>query len=413
MSFGAIEFRTRLLPIVLAQAIGLACGVVGVVLASHWVAPQDYGHYAIFLTLTPLGMWVVHAGLIKFVGRHWAAAPDRAQLLREVARSALRKTPWLIAATVGATLLVAPPNPLLFGACLLVAAAGLSIAQLAQSAQQADRRHWTDCGLAATGSLARTFLPLLCYAAFSATPLALQAGFALHALIAAGVGAGLLGRHWRRSTPASSRVLTPVFDGPLFIVLAVTAWVLSGFNRWIVAWFFGTEATGYFTLAVNIGAILPSVLGSMMLQYLQPGWFAPHDDSPGERHRLGRETDRAAGFYAAGALALTALLHLLMPVLIGNLVSERYAAVAGLVLPAGCFTVAVTTGFFFHSLLLAVRRERACGPADLTGAVILIAGGAVGAGLGEEWFLRWLIISPAVPWVVNRTLARRALFNSA
>lgn len=413
MRFAAVEFRTRLLPIVLAQAIGLACGVVGVWLASHWVAPLDFGHYAIFLTLTPLGMWVVHAGLIKFVGRHWAAATDRSQLLRDVARAALRKTPWLIAATAGATLLVAPPSPLLFGAGLLVAAAGLSLIQLAHSAHQADRRHWTDCGLAATGSVARTFVPLLCYMAISATPLALQAGFALHAVLVAGVGAWLLKRHWHRATPGATRVLTPVFEGPLFILLAVAAWVLSGFNRWLVAWFFGAEATGYFTLAANIGAILPAVFGSVMLQYLQPGWFAPHDGSMDEHQRLGRETDRAAGFYAVCALTLTVLVHLAMPWLIGTLVSERYAAAARLVLPAGCFTVAVTTGFFFHSLLLAAQRERACGTVDLAGAAVLIVGGAVGAGCGEEWFLHWLLISPAVPWLVNRTLARRALFSSA
>ena len=96
----------RLVPITLSQVVGLACGVAGVKLVTRLVPPGDYGAYGIFLTFTPLGMWVVHAGLVKFVGRHWAATRDRSALLREVAGAALRKTPWLLlAAAVAAGLM--------------------------------------------------------------------------------------------------------------------------------------------------------------------------------------------------------------------------------------------------------------------------------------------------------------------
>jgi hypothetical protein len=30
---------------------------------------------------------------------------------------------------------------------------------------------------------------------------------------------------------------------------------------------------------------------------------------------------------------------------------------------------------------------------------------------GETWFWRWLLVTPIVPWLLNRTLARRALFS--
>ena len=70
---------------------------------------------------------------------------------------------------------------------------------------------------------------------------------------------------------------------------------------------------------------------------------------------------------------------------------------------------ALVVGLFYHAMLLAARREKDCTVADLGGAACLILGSVASAAAGLAWFQGWLVVSPAVPWLVNRTLARRAL----
>ncbi len=413
MKLSSSDIRTRLTPILLAQAVGLACGIAGVRLTSHWVPPEVYGRYGIFLSLTPIGMWVIFAGLNKFAARHWAESTDRPGLLREVVLAAGRKTPWLILAVAVLTLLAFPERSVFFGGLLLLASLALGVAHFSQTTLQASRRHWADCSISATGAVTRALLPLLLYGWVAASFTALLGGFLLHTLAVAALGAWWLRASWQASPTRGPLQLTATYAGPLFMALAVAGWALGGMNRWVVAGFYGVEAAGYFALAANIALILPSMLGTVMLQYLQPAWFTAFDGSIVARRQLLKRADRAALLYAGIALGFTALLQWLMPLLIGPLVSIRYAAAATLVLPAGCFAAAITTGYFYHTALLAVRREQACGPADLSGATCLIAGSLLGALAGWEWFTRWLICAPLVPWVVNRTLARRALLRDA
>ena len=222
---------------------------------------------------------------------------------------------------------------------------------------QADRLNWLDCGFVAVASLTRTFLPLAAYAFLGAAAEQLIGGFVLHSLLLAALGFAWLSRYRHSIAPAQpAPVWSSAFTGPMFTALALAGWGLSGLTRWLAAGFYGTETAGYVTLAVNIAAIIPSVLGTMLLQYFQPGWFALGDAGAGSI-RLKRATDRVAAGYVVAALTLSALLHFLMPMLVGPLVGERYAAAASLILPLGCFATAIMTGTFFHALLLALRRE--------------------------------------------------------
>jgi hypothetical protein len=407
--------RNRLLPIVLAQGVGIACGIAGVKVVSHFVPPGPLGAYGLFLTFASLGVSVVHAGLIKFVGRHWAAA-SRARLRGEVREAWLRKLPWLAlasAAGAGALGMLADENPVAVFPPLFAAAALLSLTALAQSALQAGRAHWRDFTVAGTGSILRTFAPPMAFALLGSTGLAW--GFCLYAAVTAAVSVWGTRPSSPEPAPAGAgRQLTPIYDGPLFTVLALAGWALVGVNRWIVAWRFGATTAGYFTLAGGAALILPAVLGTVFLQYFQPGFFADGDDpAPEARARLARRVDAVAAAYTAAALLALALLVAVSPLLVGPLISENYRAALGWLLPAGCFGLATGTGLFYHSLLLAGRRERACAPADLTAAVVLVAGGVVAAGLGENVFRGWLIATPVVPWLVNRPLARRYYFKPA
>lgn len=409
------DLPRRLVPIIAGQAFGLGCGVAGIHLTTALVPPERLGPYSIFLSFAPVGMWAVHAGVIKYTARHWAGADHRPALLRQITRAAARKLPWLLLACavgawvsggIGVGLLL----PLLF-----VTATLLSIATLTQTALQAARDHWRDTAVLAAAALTRSFLPPLLFFAAGGSAIALYLGFSLHAVIFAAAGLWALSGtlHATTGAPRVPAAVPEVYEGPLFIGLAVTGWTLLSLGRWVTAWFFGPTETGYFALASNLATLAPAVLATIFLMYVQPLLFAAKIESVEERRALARRVDRVALFHATGALAGLVVLRLLLPWLIGSLIDVRYAGIIERVLPAGCFALAITTGQFYHVMLLAGRREAGCGPSELSAAAVLIAGTVIAAALGMEWFLRWLLISPVVPWLVNRPLARRALLAEA
>jgi hypothetical protein len=199
-----------------------------------------------------------------------------------VARAAIRKTCWLLPAAVAAAVLTARRDWLLFVPAVFSAAALLSCGALAQAALQASREHWRDLAVSSTSSVTRSFVPPLLYAAAGGSVLALCSGYCIHALALATAGAWALRRHWQ-APAVGERNLTPVYEGPLFTVLAAAGWTLAGMNRWTLALFFGPAETGYFVLAGNLAVLVPSMLGTVFLQYFQPGFFAARSETRQER----------------------------------------------------------------------------------------------------------------------------------
>jgi O-antigen/teichoic acid export membrane protein len=399
----------------LAQVTGLACGIVGIRIMSHLVAPDDLGTYGVFLTFTPIGMWIVHSGLIKFVGRSWAAG-DHSTLVPAIARTWTRKLGWLLLASAIASALIARTTPLSLVAifvAVLLAAAFLSLGALAQTALQASRHNWFDLAASASGSITRTFLPPIAFVAIGV--IGLYAGFVLHtAVLAALACVGVLLTRKKRTASTGQTRVAPIYEGTLFTTLAFVGWMLAGQNRWFVAFFFGRTITGHFTLASNVALIIPSMLGAVILQWLQPRLYALGDNSTYEqRHRLSRELDRGAvACFACGLIGVVGL-RLAAPYLIGPLIAARYADCVDWLLPVGCFGLSTTVAGFYHTLLLAGRREQACGPVDLSSAAVWTAGGAITAEIGPETFRTWLMLTAIVPWVVTRPLARRHFFRPA
>ncbi|MFT3783141.1 MAG: oligosaccharide flippase family protein [Nibricoccus sp.] len=405
------KVRDRLLPITLGQAVGFVCGVLGVKVSTRLVTPSDYGAYGVFLSFAPLGMWVVHAGLIKFVGRHWAAAPDRGALLREVLRAGGRKLPWLVLGTLAASFAMTGVNGWAVWPALTFAASSMSVALLTQTALQAERSHWADLGIVFVASTSRSFLPPLLYAFAGGSLFALQAGYCLHTSLYAAAVVYLLLKY--KPGLGTAPTITAVYEGPLFITLALAGWVMQGANRWIVASFFGATEAGYFTLASNITIIVTSMLGMILVQYFQPGFFAAASEEPLTRRQLATRVDRVAFAYTVLALAGVATLRLIAPHLIGPLIDEKYRAALPMIVAAGCFGAAVVSAQFFHTLLLAGHREKACGPVDIGTAAVLVSASAVSAVFGEKALLTCLAFAPVVPWLLTRTLARHYYFKPA
>lgn len=408
------DLRQRVLPILASQAVGFACGLLGVRLTSSFVLPADYGLYGVFITLTPLGMTVVYGGLIKYASREWPVTGDRRDVLRIVFGAAARKFPWLVLATLAAAFAVPTSQPATFAAALLVSASLLFVVQLTQTVLQSAREHWADFVLSSLASATRAFGPPLLYLATAAGLSALLAGFSLHALVVAVMAALLLRRWWRQPASAPGAApLGPVYGGSMFMLLAAVGWVQTGWHRWIVAWFLGAETSGQFVLASNLGALLPSMLGVMALQFFQPGWFTAEVATVEDRRRLLRRVDQVALLYTLAGLALSAGVHLAMPLLIGTLIGPAYTPAAAYVLGTGCLATAMTTGIFYHVALLAARRERACGMTDLSGALCFAIGGLAAIAAGGTWLNAWLWASPIVPWIANRTVARQSVLAAA
>jgi hypothetical protein len=94
---------------------------------------------------------------------------------------------------------------------------------------------------------------------------------------------------------------------------------------------------------------------------------------------------------------------------VGPLIHPDYRAALPWILPAGWFGVALITLQFYQTLLLAGKCERACGPVELTTAVVLVGGSLIAATGGASWFSRWLLVTPLVPWLVTRPMARAKL----
>lgn len=406
----------KLLPIALAQLVGLACGIAGVKLASTLVTPEDYGRYGVFLTFTPLGMWVVHAGLIKFTSRHWAGAADRTALWRDIMRTAARYLPWLALTSVAASFLMSGSRLLGVLPFVFLAAAALSFGNLSQTALQADRRHWSDFSISLGGSVTRTFVPLLLYWMINGQILALYGGYALHAvfygILALLIAWPRVGQHPAPGATAAPATAMTAYSGTMFQLLALAGWMLAGLNRWLVAYFFGATAAGHFTLAGNIAVIVPSMLGSIFTQYFQPEFFAMPHATTDDRLALLRRVDRVARIFTVLACTCVIAVWLALPRLEGTLIDAKYMPAVAYVLPAGCFFIGTSTALFYHQLLLACQRESACLRVDLAFAVVLLTGGLVSAAIGPAAFAGWLLVTPVVPWLLNRSLARRILLQA-
>lgn len=406
------EFRDRLLPIAASQTVGMVCGIAGVKLVSRWVPPPVLGAYGIFLTFTTLGMWFVHLGLVKYVGRHWAASENPPAFLRAISRAWVRKLPWLLVTTAAGAIMLqvqGSSSALLVFPILFFAAALLSIGALAQAALQAVRRHWHDLVISAAGSITRTFVPPLIYLMTGGVSFALYLGFTINAFVVAILGILAITSNQVIRGTTSSATIAPVYEGALFFWIALASWILTGLNRWLVASFYGDTAAGYFTLGSSIAVIIPSVLSSVFMQYFQPSFYRMGDSATATQTQLPRAIDRAAVAY--GVLTLLALLGLrwVAPFLVGPLIDAKYLTALKWILPAGCFTLTTMLAYFYHVMLLAGRRETACARVDLTTAALLTGAATLAAAAGESAFSGTLIASPLLVAMVTRPLARAAL----
>src|SRR5262245_6237120 len=178
----------RFVPIVANQALALVLGVVGLKLMSLLVAPADYGRYAIFLTLTQIGVLLTHSGLINLVSRHWQRDGEQVAILARFAWitswQALRwLAPAILLLALGLYAVTRDLAWLYVVAPLIVANLALAITEVGAAALNASERHWSLLAFRTIATATRLAFPLLLVLVTSGGHLVLIAGFSLHCML--------------------------------------------------------------------------------------------------------------------------------------------------------------------------------------------------------------------------------------
>ncbi len=393
------RFR-NLVPLAATQAVGLACGVIGVRWASGVIPPETLGLYGLLVGAAQAGVVVTHQGLIRHVQGNWNTRLSAANYGTRWLRSAVTPTLWLAAGLLGVLLVVhqtggVPLHPAAF-AWLLAVNLGLVVTTALQSALQAEERYWANFWASAAGSITRSFLPPLLAGLVAANLTVVSTGFLVHVACLVAVSGWLMRSAWSRPDegPAANAA---TLDRAVwaFAGAGLCNWVAAASVRWIAAGALDAAQTGYFVLAGNLSQVVPAMFSSVLFSYGFPSLFsaARAGATTGDLQRLNY---RVLAVLLLGSQAGILALAWLAPHLIGPLIATRYTPATDWLLATGNATLAASTAQFFHNVLLARQRERACLWLSVVSLGVRVALMLTGAWLGGSSFRTCLIV---LPWL--------------
>ncbi|MCF7763890.1 MAG: oligosaccharide flippase family protein [Verrucomicrobia bacterium] len=409
-------------PILLNQGATVILGLVYVKLVTHFVPVAVNGSYAVFLTLTQIGVMITHSGLSNHATRYWqreqSASGVYARFLGLESLSLLKYLiPILLVLALGLHWKDTGGGWLWAFPLLIVSNLALGLNQVATGSLNAERSFWKVLLLTFFGTAARTFLPvgmaLLTTMSFGA----LATGFALHGAVILILLALLFGWVIRASPPTPrqaeqwSRELR-VYGRP-FVWLGIGAWFLLSADRWIVLSVFGEERAGLFATAAALGIILPSMVMAGMMQWVFPTIFqmSDHAKTLEDWKRIAKRCDGATVLFLALSVGGLVVLKLVSPFLVGWLIGERYIPAFAMLVPAGLAMVASQVNQFYYLLLQGQQNS-----AGMVRVMLIVSGiktlGSIGTAL-ISWslFSDWLIASLFISGLLGRWLIRRMAFR--
>jgi O-antigen/teichoic acid export membrane protein len=305
--------------------------------------------------------------------------------------------------------------PLLFVSNLVVA-----LASAASLALNAGERHWGVLTLNGLTSVARALFPVGMVLLLGPTLPSLSLGFALHALVVAMAILALfrgteLGRTTDPLQEAQWRKELRDFGRP-FMAMGVAGWLLMYADRWVVDFAFGDEQLGLFTLASNIGSIVPGLVSAGLMQGAFPAVFRQSDQarSPQDWRNLARRCDWFTLLFLGVAVAGLGALQLVGPLLVGWLIGNQYAPSMPLLLPAGMGAVAMQANQFQYLLLQGQHNSAGMLRVMLVLSGMRTIGSIVAGSISWSAFLGWQLISALLIVLLGRLLIQRmALSNSS
>lgn len=353
----------HLVPLITLQVFGLACGLAGVRWSSALVPPETLGTFGILVSTQGFAMMATHLGLMQHVQRHWTLQTANRDYLQVLLAAAARPTLLLAAAltVIWVALHFAEPTissgwwPWMLAVNLLAVAA-----QIAHSALQAEERYWAHAVVSMISSAARSFLPLLFVAGGTATVVRLGLGFLGSALLWAAAGLFFLRMAFRRrQAPGGAPIASPGHMMGTFMLVGLLGWTGSSAHRFFAAGVLDPVTTGYFMLAANLTAVVPTMVGVVGYSYTFPPLYQAARHGLPATELLRRTRNSVVGVMLLGQAGLLAL-HWVGPHLVGIVLNARYGASTGWILATGGAVLASVSAGFFCNLLIAENRERVC-----------------------------------------------------
>ncbi|MBI4660982.1 MAG: oligosaccharide flippase family protein [Verrucomicrobia bacterium] len=434
-------------PIVCNQAITVLLGVLGVKLFSAFVPKATYGHYALFLTLTQVGVMVTHSGIVNHAMRYWQRERSQAAaytrfLWKASWRGLADLAPLLILIALAVALNEREFAWLWIVPWLVLGNIAMAITATATGALNADRKLWGVFVVSVVSNAARILIPIGLALSAGMTFFMLGTGFALHGVLVlgglavmfrwalAGQASSLRVDRASSPRPASGRMPPePAGRKPAphsqtgsqgrweqelreygrpFVWLGIGAWFLQCADRWVVKIFFGEEEAGLFAFASNIGAIVPTFVVGGVMQKIFPQVFrqADHAQTRREWEQIAGRCDQATGLFLLLTILGLVMLQALGPYLLGWLIAEQYAPALDVLLPAGFAMVTSQINQFYYLLLQGQHNSAGMVKVMLVVSGLKTLGSVASAAISWPAFLLWLMISTVLGGWIGRTMIR-------
>jgi O-antigen/teichoic acid export membrane protein len=412
-----------LVPIVLNQVVMLVLGVVYVKLVNQYVPPETNGPFgSFFVTLSQIAVLVTHSGLVNHATRYWQRERHQsASYVRFLLIASCAELKWLA--------------PLLFVACcilsltrgetiwigffplLVISNFALALNSIAAGALNADQSAWRFFFLSFTGTAARTFLTIGIALLGGMTLWMLSLGYALHTLVILGLVFGMflstaadarepLGRDTRKREQWLQELKS---YGRPFVLLGAGAWLLQNADRWVVAGFFNEQQAGHFVVAAGLGAIVPTMVVAVLMQMFFPSVFRKSDDarSVGDWKAIAKQCDQITIAFLVLSLVGLTILKLLLPHLVGPLISKDYVPAIDMLIPAGLAVVASQINQFHYLLLQGQHNSAAMVRVMMVVAGVKTFGSIVAAAISWNALMNWLAISVVLAGLIGRFMIRK------
>ena len=354
----------HLVPLVAVQAVGFACGIVGVRWSSSVIAPEVLGAYGLLVSTQTFAAFVTHQGIVQHAQRYWTPRISGRHYLRLLVGAMARPTLWLAVGLAGVLMLFTVTSGAAVGWSWwgwMMAVNLLALgAHLTHAALQAEQRYWAHFAVSAICSVTRSFLPLLLVLVGSATLATLGAGFLLHTALWLTAGTLFLHGAWQRNDAPSPEPLEPPQRMiRAFFGAGLCGWIASNSPRWFAALALTPETTGYFMLAANLSAVVPAAISLIGIGYTFPPLFAASRAGASDAQLLRVTNRNVVGALLVGQAALVGLAWC-GPRLIGIVVDARYSNSMNWLLAAGGGALATVSASFYGNLLVARKHEAAC-----------------------------------------------------
>jgi O-antigen/teichoic acid export membrane protein len=405
---------SSLVPIVGNQLITLLLGLVGMTLISHYVAPELNGYYSLFVTLAQVSMLVTHSDLTNHATRYWQRERARAgayvRFLWTVSWKKVRfLAPLLLAILLGMAWTDREAQWIWVFPLLVLSNLGLTFNAIGAGLLNADRKPWDVLLLNLVGTAVRVCLPIELALLTRMNFAVLTVGYAVHGLVI--IACLVMFFRWAAGAPPAAVEVMKTWIQELrsygrpFLFLGIGGWLLLNVDRWIVDLFFDRSRVGLFVYAANLGAIVPTLTATAMMQAFFPGIFRRSDfaKSSEDWRQIARRCDKLTAAFTIFSLAGLGM-HIAAPFLLGSLIAEKYAPVLPMVIPAGLVMVNLQINQFYYLLLQGQHNSAGMVWVMLIVAAIKSLGGIIGAAISWESFLGWLILAPLVCGWVGRTI---------